>query len=153
MVPIGLYGKTNWKSFMSIMAVLDTSGVYTAGDDYRVIKILDIPFGSFTLECVAGCMNDLEVMSPAAAADLVVTLDEYDAASAIESASNLEQADGRKVLTTADVLEWTVVNGGASGVSIELAGLRNDVKQVMAFCPCLQGYLGDDMYATTLIRS
>lgn len=135
------------------MAVLDTSGVYTAGDDYRVIKVLDVPFGSYTLECVAGCMNDLEVMSPAAAADLVVTLDEYDAASAIQAASNLQQADGRKVLTTADVLEWTVINGGQSGVDIELAGLRGDVRQVMAFCPCLQGYLQDDMGSTSLIRS
>lgn len=135
------------------MAVLDTSGVYTAGDDYRVIKVLDIPFGTFTLECVAGCMNDLEVMSPPAAADLVATLDEYAAASAIETASNLEQADGRKVLTTADVLEWTVVNGGTSGVSLELASLRGDVRQIMAFCPCLQGYLQDDMGGTALIRS
>ena len=135
------------------MAVLDTSGVYTAGDDYRVIKVLDVPFGSYTLECVAGCMNDLEVMSPAAAADLVLTLDEYDAASAIQAASNLQQADGRKVLTTADVLEWTVINGGQSGVDIELAGLRSDVRQIMSFCVCLQGYLQDDMYATSLIRS
>ena len=49
---------------------LDTSGVYTAGDDYRVIKVLNLPFGSYTLDCVANCMNQLEDMSVAAATDM-----------------------------------------------------------------------------------
>jgi len=49
------------------MATLNTTGVYSEGDAFRVIKVLDIPFGTFTFDCVIGCLNDLEVMSPAPA--------------------------------------------------------------------------------------
>lgn len=135
------------------MAVLDTSGVYAEGDDFRVIKVLDVPFGTYTLSCVAGCLNDLETMSPAAATDLVALLDAYDVADASESAANLEQSGGQKVLTTADVLSWTVINGGISGASQEKAKTRDEIAQIMSFCSCLSGYLGGGAYGTALIRS
>jgi hypothetical protein len=48
---------------------LDTSGVYSEGDDYRVIKVLNLPFGSYTLDCVQNCLNQLEDMSVTAATD------------------------------------------------------------------------------------
>ena len=135
------------------MAILDTSGVYTAGDDYRVIKALDVPFGTYTLNCVAGCMNDLEVMSVTAATDLIALLDSYDVANAAESANLLEQAGGGKVLVKADVLEWEVVNGGASGASQEKGKIRAEIAQVMSFCVCLGGFLNNQGGGTALIRS
>lgn len=135
------------------MATLNTTGVYSEGDDYRVIKALDLPFGSFTLECVAGCMNDLEVMSTIAATDLVALLDAYDVASAAETAVLLEQAGGAKVLTKADVLEWEVVNGGVSGASQQTRKIVNNITQIMSFCPCLGGYFASQTPGTTLIRS
>ena len=135
------------------MATLDTSGVYTEGDDYRVIKVLDVPFGTYTLDCVAGCMNDLEVMSPTAAADLVALLDSFDAANAVESTTNLEQAGGGKVLVKADVLEWEVVNGGISGAAQEKGKIRTDIAQIMSFCVCLAGYATNYAGGTSLVRS
>ena len=135
------------------MAILDTSGVYTEGDDYRVIKALDVPFGTYTLNCVAGCMNDLEVMSPTAAADLVASLNAYDVANATESEANLEQAGGAKVLVGADVLTWEVINGGINGATQEKGKIRTDIAQIMSFCVCLSGFLDNGSGGTTLIRS
>ena len=135
------------------MATLDTSGVYTAGDDYKVIKILDVPFGTYTLDCVAGCMNDLESMSSAAASDLVTLLGDWETADAAESAQNLEQAGGQKVLVEADVLKWEVINGGINGATQEKAKIKGEIAQIMSFCVCLGGFLGGYNGATPLIRS
>lgn len=135
------------------MATLDTTGVYTEGDDFRLIKALDVPFGTFTLDCVAGCMNQLETMSVAAATDLVALLDAYDVANAAQSTQNLEQVGGQKVLTKADVLEWEVVNGGIGGASQEKLKVQDEIAQIMSFCTCLGGYLGNQGGGTALIRS
>ena len=135
------------------MATLDTSGVYTAGDDYKVIKILNVPFGTYTLDCVAGCMNDLESMSSAAASDLVALLGDWETADAAESAQNLEQAGGQKVLVEADVLKWEVINGGINGATQEKAKIKGEIAQIMSFCACLGGLLGGYNGATPLIRS
>ena len=135
------------------MATLDTSGVYTEGDDFRVIKALDVPFGTYSLNCVAGCLNDLEVMSPTAAADLVALLDSFDVANAAESTANLEQAGGQKVLVEADVLSWQVINGGISGAAQEKGKIRADIAQIMSFCVCLAGYTANHVGGTALIRS
>lgn len=135
------------------MAVLDTSGVFSEGDAYRVIMVLDVPFGTYTLSCVSGCLNELETMSPIAAADLVALLDAYDVANATETEANLEQAGGGKVLVKADVLEWEVVNGGASGAAQEKGKIRSDIAQIMSFCVCLAGYVTNYAGGTSLIRS
>lgn len=134
------------------MAVLDTTGVYAAGDDYRVIKVLSLPFGSYTLDCVAGCLNQLEDMSVPAATDLVALLNAWDAADSAQSTQNSDQADGQKVLVKADVLEWEVKNGGMSGLTAEKAKIEGEVAQIMSFCSCLGGYMGGTT-GTQLIRS
>ena len=135
------------------MATLDTTGVYTAGDDYRVIKVLGAPFGSFALDCVAGCMNQLEDMSVTAATDLVSLLDAWDTANAAQSVEYSNQADGKKVLVKADVLEWEVQNGGISGLTQEKAKVEGEVAQIMSFCSCLGGLMGSSGMGTPLIRS
>lgn len=134
------------------MAVLDTTGVYTAGDDYRVIKVLGLPFGSYTLDCVAGCLNQLEGMSVPAATDLVALLNSWDTADSAQSTQNSDQADGQKVLVKADVLEWEVKNGGVSGLAAEKAKIEGEIGQIMSFCSCLGGYMGGTT-GTQLIRS
>lgn len=134
------------------MAVLDTTGVYTAGDDYRVIKVLGVPFGSYTLDCVAGCLNQLEDMSVPAATDLVALLNSWDTADSAQNTQNSEQADGQKVLVKADVLEWEVKNGGMSGLTAQKAKIEGEVAQIMSFCSCLGGYMGGTT-GTQLIRS
>ena len=135
------------------MAVLDTSGAYSAGDDYRVIKVLGAPFGEYTLDCVAGCMNQLEVVSATAASDLVALLNAWDTANAAQSTQYSSQPDGTKVLTKADVLEWEVVNGGVSGLSQEKARIEMEVAQIMSFCSCLSGLMQNKTSGTPLIRS
>ena len=138
---------------MPIMA-LDTSGVYTAGDDYRVIKVLSLPFGEYTLECVSNCMNQLEAMSPVAAQDLVTMLTAWDTADSAQTTENLNQTDGKKVLVKADVLEWEVTGGGMSGTQSEKLKIEQDIAELMAFCSCLGGILGNNHYGSTgLVRS
>jgi len=132
---------------------LDTSGVYSEGDDYRVIKVLNLPFGSYTLDCVGNCMSQLEDMSVAAATDLVALLDAWDTADDAQSTQDLADVEG-KVLVKADVLEWEVVNGGMSGPGKEKSKVEDDVRQIMSFCSCLGGYLGMNYYGSTpLMRS
>ena len=115
---------------------LNTAGAYTLGDDYKVIKILGLPFGDFTLDCISNCMNELEIISYTAAADLVGLINSYE---------------------TADMLEWEVQGGGgASGVNTQMMKYREQIANLFAFCSCLGGYLQQAGYGTTqttLIRS
>jgi len=139
---------------MPIMA-LDTSGNWEAGDDLRVIEALMLPFGTYTIDCVQNCMNQLEDMSPEAVLRVRALLDEYEAADQAESGQNLGDTEG-KVLVKADVLEWEVVNGGISGTSQEKAKIRMEIARYFAFCSCLGGMLpdGNGGYGTAnLIRS
>ena len=136
---------------------LDTSGNWEAGDDLRIIEALMLPFGSYTLDCVQNCCNQLEDMSPEAVLRVRALLDEYEAADSAESEQNLGDTEG-KVLVKADVLEWQVVNGGISGATQEKASIRDEIARYFSFCSCLAGYLpgsgGMGGYGTaSLIRS
>ena len=133
---------------------LDTSGVYTAGDDYKVIKILSLPFGDYTLDCVSNCMNQLEDMSVPAAQDLVDMIAEWEAADAAQTTEDLSQTDGKKVLVKADVLEWEVTGTGITGPQSQKLKIEQDIAELMAFCSCLGGILGNNAYGSTrLVRS
>lgn len=139
---------------------LDITGVWSAGDDIRVIECLLLPFGTYVLDCTQKCMNQLEDMSPEAATRVVGLLDEYDAAKQVESNTNIGDTEG-KVLVKADVLEWEVVGGAGSptGPQQEMARIRMEVANYFAFCSCLGGSLpgggaGGGYFGTSsLIRS
>ena len=134
---------------------LDTTGVWSAGDDLRVIECLLLPFGTYTLDCTQNCMNQLEDMSSAAATNVLGLLTEYETAKAAESASNIADTEG-KTLVKADVLEWEVSGQGTpSGPQQEMARIRMEVANYFAFCSCLGGQLpGGGSYGTApLIRS
>ena len=130
---------------------LDISGNWEAGDDLRIIEALMLPFGTYVLDCTQNCMAQLEDMSPEAVLRVRALLDEYEAADSAESTQNLGDTEG-KVLVKADVLEWEVVNGGMSGPAKEKGKIEDDVRQIMSFCSCLGGYLGN-YSGTSLIRS
>jgi hypothetical protein len=119
------------------MAVLDTTGLWSAGDDYRVIKAMGLPFGSFVQTCVIGCMNQLEDMSVQAQQDVLDLLADYDAADAAQSQQNLSNTEG-KTLTKADVLEWEVTGGGITGPQSEKLYVQNELSKIFSFCPCLE---------------
>lgn len=132
---------------------LDTSGNWVAGDDLRIIEALGAPFGSFTLECVQNCANQLEDISAQAVLNVRAALDEYEAAKTAESTQNLSDTEG-KTLIQADVLKWAPdPAGSASGAQKEMARARAEIAQYFAFCSCLGGFLGDGGYGTPLIRS
>ena len=121
---------------------LDTSGAWTAGDDLRVVKVLELPFGSYTLTCVQNCLNQLEAMSAEAAVEVVEILDAYDTARATRTSVNLADTEG-KTLVQADVLKWQVNDPSqASGPQQELLILSEELALYFAFCSCLQGFLG-----------
>ena len=135
---------------------LDTTGNWVAGDDLRIIEALMLPFGTYVLDCVQNCMNQLEDMSPEAVLRVRALLDEYEAADSAESSQNLGDTEG-KVLVKADVLEWEVVNGGISGTSQEKAKIRDEIARYFSFCSCLAGYLpgngGGGYGIASLVRS
>jgi len=136
------------------MAVLDTSGLWTEGDDYRVIKALRVPFGTYTLDCIAGCMNDLQAMSTVAQQEVLDLLTAYETAEAAQIATNLADTEG-KTLVKADVLEWERDGvGRPSGPQQEMLRCRDELGVIFAFCSCLAGLSGGfGAYSTALIRS
>ena len=133
---------------------LDTSGNWVAGDELRIIEALGVPFGSFTLECVSNCANQLEDMSAQAVLNVRAALDEYEAAKTAESTQNLSDTEG-KTLVKADVLEWEKDSEGSpSGAQLEMQRAKAEIAQYFAFCSCLGGLLGGSSYGNTpLIRS
>ena len=132
---------------------LDVSGNWVAGDDLRVIEALGAPFGSYTLECVQNCCNQLEDMSSQAVINVRAALDEYEAAKAAESTANLADTEG-KTLIKADVLEWQADGADMpSGAQKEMGRAKAEIAQYFAFCSCLAGFLGGGAYGTPLIRS
>jgi len=136
------------------MAVLDTSGLWSEGDDYRLVKALAVPFGSYTLSCVAGCMNDLQAMSVTAQQDVLDLLADYEAAETVRSTANLADTEGRTLIKV-DVIEWTPNDPSQpSGPQQEMVAIRDELSTIFAFCSCLQGLLGvSGAYSTPLIRS
>ena len=134
------------------MAVLDTTGLWSAGDDYKVIKAMGLPFGSYTQECTITCMNDLQTMSVQAQQDVLDLLADYDAAEAALKEQNLSNTEG-KTLIKADVLSWSVTGGGMTGPQSEKLRVQDELGKIFSFCPCLGGFMGGMMYGTGLIRS
>ena len=135
------------------MAVLDTSGLWSAGDDYRLIKALGLPFGSYVLECTASCMNQLQNMSTMAQQDVLDLLASYEAAETVQEAANLADTEG-KTLIKADVLSWQPDGADkASGPQKQMMSDRAKLASVFAFCSCMGGLAGGGSHQTSLIRS
>ena len=134
---------------------LDVSGNWVAGDDLRIIEALMLPFGSYVLDCVQNCANQLEDISADAVLNVRTLLDEYEAAKTAESTQNLSDTEG-KTLVKADVLEWEKDGSGEpSGAQKEMQRARTEIANYFAFCSCLGGQLpgGGSYGAAPLIRS
>lgn len=132
--------------------VLDTSGLWTAGDDYKIIQALGLPFGTYTQDCIITCCNDLQDMSTVAQQDVLVLLADYEAAKTAGKAQNLADVEG-KVLVEADVLKWEREVGKLSGPDSEKARVKDELSKIFSFCSCLGGAIGGNAYGTPLIRS
>ena len=132
--------------------VLDTNGLWSAGDDYKVIQALGLPFGTYTQDCIITCCNDLQDMSVVAQQDVIDLLADYDAAEAAQSAQNLSNVDG-KVLVKVDVIEYEVTGNGMTGPQSEKLRVQDELAKIFSFCSCLGGAIGGQGYGTPLIRS
>jgi hypothetical protein len=132
---------------------LDTSGLWDAGDELRIIEVLKAPFGSYTLDCVGNCCNQLEDISTGAVTEVKTLLDQYDTAKAAQIAADLADTEG-KTLVKADVLEWQVNSAGQpSGPQLEMYRCETEIANYFAFCSCLGAVVGSNSYGTMLIRS
>jgi hypothetical protein len=132
---------------------LDTSGLWDAGDDLRIITVLKAPFGSYTLDCVGNCCNQLEDISPAAVTEVKTLLDQYDAAKTAQITADLADTEG-KTLIKADVLEWQVNSATQpSGPQLEMYRCETEIANYFAFCSCLGAVIGNNSHSTSLIRS
>ena len=134
------------------MAVLDTSGLWSSGDDYRVIRAMRLPFGTYSQDCIIECVNDLQAMSVVAQQDVVDLLTDYDNADAAQIAQNLANVEG-KTLVEADVLKWETNSGEMTGPQAEKLRVQDDLAKIFSFCPCLGGYIAGLGHGTPLIRS
>jgi hypothetical protein len=132
---------------------LDISGNWEVGDDLSVIEALKLPFGSYTLDCIQDCMNQLEVISGDAVLKVKALLVDYGVARGAQEAANLADTEG-KTLVKADVLEWERNGGnGMDGLQAEILQIQRDLAHWFAFCECINL---DAMYGglhTSLVRS
>lgn len=126
--------------------VLDVSGSWTEGDQYRVLEVLGLGMSQYMVDGITTCMND---MVDALAARVVVDLDRYDAAKAAQTAADLTNPEN-KTLIAADVLKWQVNSGGA-GTAREMGSAASNVRLAFASCPYVPQTGGYS--TTTLLRS
>jgi hypothetical protein len=132
---------------------LDISGNWESGDDLRVIEVLGLPFGSFTLDCTQNCCNQLEDISADAVLKVKGYLTDWETARTAMETQNLADTEG-KTLVKADVLEWERdPSGQMSGPSSEMEYNKMKIAEYFAFCSCMGGLQGGSMHQTPLIRS
>jgi len=152
-LPVLLYGwNPSSDCIVCRMTILDTSGLWSTGDEYRVVRALSVPFSEYTQDCVITCMNSLQLISINAQEDVLALLVDWEAADTAQSAQNLSNTEG-KTLVEADVLKWQASNNGVTGPQSEKQRVRMELRNIFAFCTCLAPYLGDDMMTTPLVRS
>lgn len=126
--------------------ILDTSGNWREGDNYKVLQVLGLPMSEYMVSGITTCCN---AMDDALVARVVVDLDRYDAAKAVQTAADLANPED-KMLTKADVLEWQAGRGTA-GITRELDDVRESVRLAFGSCPYVpQGGAGG---VTVLYRS
>lgn len=132
------------------MAILDTSGNWSSGDDLRVLEAMGMEFSEYGLNGLITCMNQLEGISSGAVLQVLAAVDRYETAKAAKTAADLGDTESR-VLVQADVLKWEVTKG-LSGIQDELMDAREQVLKYFEFCPYTpKGGIMSNM--TSLVRS
>jgi hypothetical protein len=131
---------------------LDISGNWNTGDDLRLLEALLMPFSGYSLDCLQGCMGDLEVISADAVLRVLDILTDYEAAKAADAARLVADTEG-KTLIQADVLKWQPNATGISGTEAQMNSLRGSLMAYFSFCPCVGASDGGFTGVTSLIRS
>lgn len=133
------------------MATLNTSCGWVAGDPARVLLAAGLPLGTYSVDQVTVCMNELCTIAPTQVTEVRGLLDDWDAAQAAIKETNVSQ-DGR-VLIKADVLEWQVVDAGINSPQAEVMRIRDLLYLYFGYCPMfVNGNVGGGG-VSSLIRS
>jgi len=133
------------------MATLDTSCGWVAGDPARVLLAAGLPLGTYSVDQMTVCMNELCTIASTQVTEVRNLLDDWDDAQAAIKETNVSQ-DGR-VLVKADVLEWEVVDAGLNSPQAEVSRIRDLLYLYFGYCPMFtNGNMGHGGYSA-LIRS
>jgi len=112
---------------------------WTEGDDLRVLVAMEIPLGQYTVQQIQADMNLMASAYGILVPSVQDLLDAWDEIQVTIATQNASSSDGR-VLTKADVLEWTVANAGQPTPSAELDRIKYLLRQYFSFSVLLQQY-------------
>jgi len=134
-----------------LMATLNTSLGWVVGDVERILVAVGVGVSQYTINEVTVCCNELGGMSTTLVSTVRGLLSDYDSAVTVEKTVNVSD-NGGKTLIKADVLEWEAEKGGRTeAISTEKRRNVNDLVNIFAFCPVIDGFLGSQ--STMLYRS
>lgn len=131
---------------------LNTGLGWAAGDDLRVLIATGLSIGRYQVQQIQGDMNYMGVQFPDAVAKVTALLDEWDAAQT--QLSEFNSASESRVLTKADVLQWTVASPGSNySPEREMERIRSLLFQYFGFSQLFGDHSGGMISTTELIRS
>ncbi len=131
---------------------LNTGLGWAAGDDLRVLIAAGLSIGRYQVQQIQGDMNYMGIQFPDAVPQVTALLDDWDAAQTQLSQFNAD-SDSR-VLTKADVVQWTIATPGTNySPEREMDRIRNLLYQYFAFSQLFVNGGGGTMGSAELIRS
>jgi hypothetical protein len=132
---------------------MSLNSVWSDGDDLRVLVALDIPLGQYPVQQIQSDMNLMAAAYASLVPRVLDLLDAWDSAQDAVASQNISSSDGR-VLTKADVLEWTVANAGQPSPTSELERIRYLLRQYFSYSVLLDQYANPDSTGNfRLVRS
>jgi hypothetical protein len=134
-----------------IMATLDTSIGWVAGDIERILLVLEIGVSEYTINELTVCANKLGEMSSTLVGVVRGLLSDYDSAVTVQKGLGVDDDAGR-VLKKADVLEWEVNKDGRyDAIMKEKGRIYNELVKIFSYCPIVVN--GGGRHSTSLFRS
>jgi hypothetical protein len=122
-----------WYTLWLIMTQLNTSYGWSSGDQVRILIAGGLPVSSYYLHQVTNDMNELGRMSIEAVSSVLDLVDQFESAQA--QFNELNNLSNTKILTKADVLEWTVDEKQVYSPMVEVNRIRMLLKQYFGFSP------------------
>lgn len=134
-----------WYTLWVVMTQLNTSYGWSNGDQVRILIASGLPVSSYYLHQVTNDMNELGLMSIDAVTSVLDLVDQFESAQG--QLNELNYNSNTKILTKADVLEWTVDEKQVYSPMVEVNRIRILLRQYFGFSPLFS------QQDPTLIRS